>query len=476
LTHDVEPRISDQPRPFHTMRSRFIRLLTPGAAFSLGLRIRLVIILGFLLLGAYNNPETWENGTIASYIWNGEGFSAAWGGVPEPTSYQAPVYPYLLCAVWRVFGQRPAAYLFLALLQSLAVCSMIFPIHKLTRHWFGDLPAIIAAWACALSPVFLWFPARMHHTALVMGFHPWLVLGWVTLTDDWNRPMSEPGNATPQSARRRALFAIGVGALTGFAGLTQPVLLPVYGLFALLCIITQLVQRRSREAVRVLVAGAATLLVLTPWTIRNYRVHGRLILVKNGFGKEFWMGNNPFSNGTSFADGGEVEITIQHPPKAFARRGELSEMELMDALEAEAMEYIRAEPGAFVDRTAHKILWFWTFPPERVARSYGRATMFVHSIHNAYWMAFLALALLAAWTRRIPRQYVVILVMYVVVYSVAYGLIHVGQPRYRGEIESIFLPLVGAGAAWVLERLRPGTSNALASTATAKQRSPMLPV
>jgi len=34
-------------------------------------------------------------------------------------------------------------------------------------------------------------------------------------------------------------------------------------------------------------------LVLIPWTARNYAAFGRLVPIKDNFGLELWLGNNP---------------------------------------------------------------------------------------------------------------------------------------------------------------------------------------
>ena len=44
-------------------------------------------------------------------------------------------------------------------------------------------------------------------------------------------------------------------------------------------------------------AGVAAL-VITPWTVRNWLVHGRPMFIKSSFGYAFWQGNNPISWGT----------------------------------------------------------------------------------------------------------------------------------------------------------------------------------
>jgi hypothetical protein len=433
--------VSASRRGGHARLARW--LARPASAFAVGLVVRLAAI---LVLGFYQDPETWENGEIATHIWNGEGFSGSFGRDVEPTSFQGPAYPYLLVAVWSVFGRGPAGYLFLSLLHAVAVSSMVFPLHALTRRWFGAVPATLAIWVFTFAPIYVWFPTRIHHSALLFAVHPWLVYGWLRLADD---------TAAGTPARPRWRVAAGTGTLTAIGALFQPVLLPCYGLISGVLLVRRLVSGRSAEATAILAAGLLTLVLLAPWTVRNHAVHGRFVPVKNGFPKELWMGNNPHATGTSFAEGGEIEITIAHPPRAFALRGQVSEMELLDALQAEAMEYIRADPAAFVARSLRKVAWFWTHPPSRIARSYGDATVYVHSAHLGYWLVFLALFGLAAGTRQTPREYLAVVAVFVAVFSLVHGLTHMGQPRQRAEVEFIFLPGVGAGAAWILAKLWP---------------------
>ena len=44
-------------------------------------------------------------------------------------------------------------------------------------------------------------------------------------------------------------------------------------------------------------AGVA-LLVIAPWTVRNWLVHGEPVFIKSTFGYAFWQGNSPGSWGT----------------------------------------------------------------------------------------------------------------------------------------------------------------------------------
>ena len=138
----------------------------------------------------------------------------------------------------------------------------------------------------------------------------------------------------------------------------------------------------------------------------------------------------------------------------------------MDAMFAEGLEYVRADGAAFLARTAKKIAWFWTMTPTRLVRSsQGGEALTFRWLHLGYWLGFVVCASLAlVLGPRIPREYVLILALYVITYSVLYGITHVGQARYRGEMEFIVLPLVAAGLVAGTARLgarRRGTSEAV---------------
>jgi hypothetical protein len=46
----------------------------------------------------------WETGRIARSIASGQGFSSPFASGTGPTAWLAPIYPYLLAGVFKVFG------------------------------------------------------------------------------------------------------------------------------------------------------------------------------------------------------------------------------------------------------------------------------------------------------------------------------------------------------------------------------------
>lgn len=379
----------------------------------------------------YKQAATWENGAMAESLFEGRGMR--WGfslGDDEFTSWQAPGYPYVLASGWHWFGKGERAYLVISLFQALALSSMVFPMGWLASRWFDEEVAGLCRWIVCLMPLYAWYATRIHHTAFVMACHPWLLYGWLSLTD------------RPQWRR-----ALGTGLGTGLAGLFQPVLLGVLGAISFVLLLGAILRKHWSMAGKILFGGVLTLLVLTPWTIRNYQVHGRLLLIKDSFGKEFWMGNNPNATGTGYIEGGHAEVTFAYPPKALELRGKVPEIVLMDAMQKEAWDYCKAEPGAFLKRTVTKITWFWTMTPLRYERSTGDGEAHKYRLlQGGYWFLFLALiGVSIVGYRPWRKEYIILLVFFSVFYSLIYGLTHVGQARFRGEIEYLFIPAAAAG-------------------------------
>lgn len=400
--------------------------------------ISLVLHLGGVLaIGHYQNPRLWENGAIAQNLYEGSGFSASFSKDVEPTSWQAPGYPFLLVGFWQVFGQNSSAYLAISILQCLAIASMIWPIGWLSRRWFPEVPIWLVQVATILAPLYLWYPTRLHHTAILLGIQPWLLWAWL----DW--------------AGRKGIPSLGAGVLTALAAYFQPILLGIYGLLGLWRIATAFWKREWRSFSWLGVAGICVLLGILPWTIRNYQVHGKILLMKSSFGKELWMGNNPHATGTGYALGGKDEITNAYPPKAMVLHGQVSEMQLMDALKDEALDWIFNNPGDFLEISGKKILWFWTLPPRDRIRTTGDAeAVLFRGIYLTYWIFVVGLFVFGAIVGRAKKEMFLIIAVFIFYYSLIYGVTHVGQVRFRGEIEFIFFPAAAAAIYFLMTRRR----------------------
>src|SRR5215467_4156915 len=143
----IMPKRSLSPRESRTV---FLIVLL---AFTLR-----VVVIPFLL-GDITNPARdhwdfgWEEGRISRSIASGEGFSSPLFGNTGPTAWTTPVYPYLLAAIFRVFGvySRASAWAMLTLncLFSALTC---IPVYFIGKRCFDRSSALWAAAIWALFP------------------------------------------------------------------------------------------------------------------------------------------------------------------------------------------------------------------------------------------------------------------------------------------------------------------------------------
>jgi hypothetical protein len=118
------------------------------------------------------------------------------------------------------------------------------------------------------------------------------------------------------TVRRSALL----GGLSGLLVLTDSTMV-LYLVLLLLWMLFARGVKLPRFIASVIVWGLAAGVVVSPWALRNWFVLGSPQIVKSNFGLELFLGNNPFSSGTT-----------KQEEQAFA------------ALDQEEYAYYRAQP------------------------------------------------------------------------------------------------------------------------------------
>ncbi len=205
---------------------------------------------------------------LAARLAEGEGYVNDQG---RPTSFRAPGWPLVLAAVYWLFGVQPVVVYVLLCALGAASCLLTY---ALARELAGENSA---RWAGLLAAIYLghiYFAFSFVSESL---FVPCLALGgWLFIR------FLKFG-----SIRTLAL----AGLVLGWATLTRPFGLLLLPMFLLLLAWFDLRQRRLR-VVPGLVLAATFAAVILPWTLRNYLVHGELVLIATNGGSTFYGGNN----------------------------------------------------------------------------------------------------------------------------------------------------------------------------------------
>ena len=389
----------------------FLAILTCVALGSRLAAIRLV--------GGRDTPGiTYEHGEIAENLLAGRGFSVTFLGQNGPTSQQAPFYPALLAAAYRVFGVgSPDSLLAVQVAQAIAGTLLVLCVVWLGWSLLPDWPTLgsTAGWIAALYPSHVYMVTHFQvaaWAALVLT----ALLAWVC------------------SPRGRHTWgkAVSAGVLGGSMLLIDPILvvaLPFAG---------YLFWRRDRDMViadgrlnamwaflgrmgRLAVIGVTALLVIAPWLYRNYCVHGELVFVKSTFGYAFWQGNNPVGWGTDkipkrsdelLRQAHDGTLAAQHramwdarhetlyiddvllKPTGYRELAGLTEPQRCRLLGKQAWDFVRRQPVHYARLCLRRLKYFLLFDETN-----PKARNQVYRISTVIWLVSASVGLLVLRSR-----------------------------------------------------------------------------
>ena len=200
-----------------------------------------------------------------------------------------PLYTALLAGVFRIFGiySLTSGFVILAVNSLLSSLTCI-PLYFSAKHALGKRSALAAAWAWVLYPFAIYFSACRVWEYALTGL---LFTTCFCIAQRIHR------TAQPMAWA-------GFGALYGLAALSNPSVLSMLP-FLLLVALLKVRAKGGRWLLLGTLTLASLLVVLTPWTVRNYRALGVLCPVRDNYWLEFYAGN--------FGDTSDPNPASAHP-------------------------------------------------------------------------------------------------------------------------------------------------------------------
>jgi Tfp pilus assembly protein PilF len=241
----------------------------------------LVVRVGYVLAQPAGDPAFALPILDGAYYLAWAGGLASGSGGPPGAFYLAPLYPYLLAAFLRAFGEN---FTLLYLLQHLLMLGAAAALAVAARRAAGDEAGLAAA-------------------ALFLLYHPSCFFA--------SRPMGESvallliaTAATAVGGESRADAGWG-GLAAGAAALARPN-------FLLAAVFWVAAELRRRRAARVALLLGGIALAIAPVALRNLSASGHLVLVSSNGGMTLYHGNGPGALGTyTPAQGFSGELSSQ---------------------------------------------------------------------------------------------------------------------------------------------------------------------
>jgi hypothetical protein len=402
-----------------------------AAAIALGLLVRVVYVLvtwDHTLAG--DEPEYHMQ---AAYIADGHWFwSDTPYGIPHPSAWKTPGYPLIVGILYALGGKNPDAVM---LLQVLVLGPLTITLTWLLgRRLFGAGVGTAAAFVAALHP-FVWqYEARLFAEALATP----LTLGILLLLLD-RRPSMR--------------HVVAAGALAGVLILVKPSALTILAAVAAAILVAWGVRQ---GLARTAIALGVCVLVIAPWTIRNYAEFDSFLPLSVQDAGIYGVFNDEAAHDDDHP--WAWRLLNERDAPLFDPAHPLPDDELRNELRENALEYIGDHPSsvpkAFV-RNGLLRLWDVRDPDEVLneVQFQGRSRTLTW-IGLGIWWVLLPLGLIGLWIARrrlgisVPLAAMFVLACFVYIAN--------SGTRYRAPFEPVFAVLAcSAVAAWIGSRRSP---------------------
>ena len=365
---------------------------------------------------------------IAKAIAAGKGFSNPFGEDAGPTAWMAPVLPAFMATVlWLTDGDLVFLKWTVIVLKDLTLILTGLVVVALGRQASTRIGSGVAVVVFALT---VWTNFRFcfqvtHDCWLVLLAMNGLVAGFC-----WYGPL--------QSGWRAA----GWGIFGGLCAMVNPIVGMTWALLTLVLAV------RCWTFRRLTIAALCSIVVVTPWTVRNYLLLGRWLAIKSNAMYEFYQSQclqpDGLLQGNTFST-----HPYSRPNRARYEYNKMGEIAFIDAKAELFWQAVRKNPVDFFDRVAYRFIGatLWYVPMNRVQEP--RQTWVYWPRRITHPLACLALVVLiysSLWQPLDGKQWVVIGAY--ICYLAPYILVSY-YDRYA-------MPLIGVKALliiWALDRL-----------------------
>jgi len=379
----------------------------PWALFIVALAVRLLYVMTTVPVpfAAGSPVDSAEYDALGLRLAQGHGYVDAHG---HPTALRPPGYPVFLAAVYRVAGHDLMAVRIVQAFLGAGICLLVYVI---ARRCFGQAVAVASSLGCGLYlPLVVSTSDIM--TELLFTF---LLLSGISIL----------------FTGKGSLALLISGGLFGWALLTRPMLLffiPLLGLWVGL-------RDRQTPFRSIALIGAGLLLVMMPWSIRNYdRFHAVVPLSTIG-GWALYNSYVPAEKGFGYNSLSQVGEEYVHLT---------DEVQRNRYLVRKTVEYVTSHPWTVLHLTVTKVaLFVYPFDGYWYPVSFG-------SKYNIFWGLVWCLSLPAIIRDRPRHGGEPIALLYFLFASFFVGVVvFYGSPRFRLPLEPVLVCFAAQGAAYV---------------------------
>jgi 4-amino-4-deoxy-L-arabinose transferase-like glycosyltransferase len=397
--------------------------------FLLAISLRLFNIIEFKA-----NDPTFDSALPGSDMhtfeeWAGSILDSGWLDRENTPPLQAPLYPYFVAALMKLFGRD---LLWVKLAQALLGSVSCVLVYVLGKRVFDGRVGAVAALMAAFYGMFLFYEAHLLMTALVMFLCIASILSLQIAKE-----------------KKTASYHLAAGVILGLTTLASPNIM----LFVPLAILWLWWSSGAEKSAMKLICTAILLggfvAAVAPVAAKNYLVGGERVLISKNGGICFYIGNCIDSSGTLTITPSMLRIAPDFYKLTPRQRADIDWF-------GAAVRQIKGDPAGYLGLLARKTIMFLAGyeVPNNVNYYLSRrfSTVLRVPLLLSFWMiAPLALVGILASLKEWPRRALPLL--FIVCYSASIVALFV-LSRFRVPLVPFLLIFAGYCVVWWYEKLR----------------------
>lgn len=400
---------------------------------ALGLRII------FLVQQFQHNP-TFDTPVVDALYHDQWAQEIAAGKPADGPFFRAPLYPYLLAAIYATFGHN---YFLPRILQHLLGLLSIYLTYRIGRKIFSDRIALLAAGMMTGYGLFLFFEGELLLDSLALLLNLAAIAGLISLKPERTAPW------------------LATGALVGLAALARPNVLLFVPVVIGWIYRTFTTEARTKRHFKAILFLAGVALLLAPVTLHNFFVGKDQVLIASQGGINFYIGNNPAADGYSATFPG-LGSNWNYADVAFqanlAAGRKLKPSEISSFYFRRGLQFIQNQPVDFFKLLVRKV--YLLFNATEISNNFDfyfsrkfTPVLYFQPLHFGIVGPLLILSWFLIWRKQISlsREGGLVLI-FIFTYSLSLMAFFIFD-RIRLALIPFFLIFAAAALNWLTERI-----------------------
>lgn len=396
-----------------------------------GIVLRLGVV---FMTKSHVSPELFEYEDVIKNLLSGRGF-VYYNGKFQ-TDYYAAIHPLFtfLCAGIYLVTHR--SFLAVEIFQILISVTTGYLTYKIGKEIYNEKTGLIAAALTIFHPGQIIYSTIKVMSPVLDAFFFVSAAYWILRT-----------KRNPKIGNFILLgILIGLGSLVRG---TSIICLPI----AIIYYFLVLPLKKAQIFKKISVAFLFTLLVLSPWWIRNYLIFKQPVyMTTESMGYTLWVGFNEKATGTLYTREGKTQW--EEAPGDLKERilGQRDEIAQQAVFRKEALNFIQKNPMRSLALYFKRILYFWWFTPTQ-GLFYPTIYFKIYKLFYIIYLVFFFYGFSCIFRdTTITKSSIFLLISIMFALSLLQGLYYV-EGRHRWEVEPLLLLFTSYGLQNLLRKV-----------------------